>query len=219
MKRQTTTLPVVAPEIENVTAIADARATKADAKAKAKNTVLANDPGLTLDLSAPTAPAPTAEQRRADAEAVRAALTPAPAPAVIIQPNIETKLKNYGRMSPVERIELAEEIRKEAQGQLKTAKATLEKELANINKMLGEPANVEQVASAPTAATKKKTGRPSAATDIVEKILAALKEGDKTKKQLDKAAGTEWIAPTLAKLQKDKQITSDGKRPATYSLK
>lgn len=69
----------------------------------------------------------------------------------------------------------------------------------------------------PKARLKRRGKRSANSTS--DKILDALKNGGKTTEQLQKATGTKWINVAISKLLKEKKIKSDGKRPATYSLK
>lgn len=65
----------------------------------------------------------------------------------------------------------------------------------------------------------KRTKRSRSGGTVKEQMLAALKEAPKTAKELQQIAGTQYVFIPLSELKKSKLITSDGKRPATFSLK
>ncbi len=122
---------------------------------------------------------------------------------------IETLLRDYSKLPTVQRMNLGRMIQAEAVNQLRSEKTALETKLAEIAGLIGEPE--------PVRATRTVTA--SSGDGVGGKIVAAIKTGPKTVKELQAATGTKWLNVALSKLQSDKVIVSDGKRPATYSLK
>src|SRR6266496_1329271 len=88
--------------------------------------------------------------------------------------DIESQLKNYSKLSPVEKIELATRIRGEATKELKVKRDEIEGELKRLQKILGEDETMPAVRGTKTPRSKavKRTTRRSKG-GIPEKITAA----------------------------------------------
>ena len=115
----------------------------------------------------------------------------------------------WDNLSPVEQVQIADDLKKTALLKLETTRNELQMRISEIEKILGTPT---------TPAVKPPT--ESTATESTgDKILSSLKTGPKTVKELQQSTGTKWLNVALSKLIENKQIVSNGKKPALYSLK
>lgn len=114
-------------------------------------------------------------------------------------------------LSVEQRLKLADNIRTTAIADVQAQQEKLKSELTHLSSLVGQGGQPQVRTNAPAI-------DPNAST--ADKILAALHQGgNKTVKDLQAAVGTQWVNTALSQLIQSRQIVSDGKRPAAYSLR
>lgn len=129
--------------------------------------------------------------------------------ALQVDSNWDRIIEQIKGLSVDQRLKLSENIRQTAIADIKAQQGKLQSELSNLSSLLGTPQ---------TPANGPAQPLPEGAT-TTDKVLAALRRGgNKTVKMLQAEVGTPWVNTALSGLVQSRQIVSDGKRPAAYSL-
>ncbi len=129
--------------------------------------------------------------------------------AVSSDPNWDRIIEQIKGLSATQRLKLAENIKATAIADIKDHQAKLQTELSQLSGLVG---------SVQTNGLPSAQPLPESAT-TADKVMAALRHGgNKTVKQLQAEVGTPWVNTALSQLIQAREIVSDGKRPAAYSL-
>lgn len=132
-----------------------------------------------------------------------------------VDPGWDRIIEQIKGLSVEQRLKLAENIKSTAIADVKAQQVKLQGELTHLSSMLGSPQG------GPIEQRNSGSGRerlPENAS-TADKVLAALRRGgNKTVKQIQTEAGTPWVNTALSNLLQTRQIVTDGKRPAAYSL-
>lgn len=133
-----------------------------------------------------------------------------------VDPTWERTIEMIKGLSVDQRLKLAENIRTTAVEDIRAQQEKLQSELSGLSSLLGTPTETPQVAHVQRG--NSGPGRPVAANGVRDKILMALRKGPKTIRQIQDATRQKWVATPISQLVQNREIVSDGNRPATFSL-
>lgn len=140
-------------------------------------------------------------------------------------------IEQVKKLPPDTRLKMAENIRMSAVEDIEVRRRELAEQLNGLESLLG-PATETPT----TNNTSPKRGRPAGksnnagsqnaggvkAGSTADKILGVLRRRRgqfMTVNDIKQAAGTPWVTTAIGQLVQSRQIVSDGKRPAAFSLK